>query len=81
MHTHILSLTYSLILPLSHSLSHTQSQSQLIREAVDTLGDQPPPLFDPLGEGVDVKDLDASVQSGGGSAYSKQTVGGKVSFG
>ena len=50
--------------------THTQVQADLIKEAIDYMSDATPPLFDPLGEGVDVSDLDASA---GGSAASVST--------
>ena len=59
---------------------HTQCQAQVIQEAADALGESPPPLFDPLGEGVDVRELEASIQAsgGGGPGTGKSSVGGKV---
>ena len=53
---------------------------QVIRQAADAAGEGPPPLFDPLGEGVDVRDLEASVQGGAltTAAGGKSSVGGKV---
>ena len=58
-------------------ISHpSQCQVALVKEEVDALGAATPPLFDPLGEGVDVKDLDYSItSSGGGAAVGKK---GKV---
>ena len=52
----------------------------MIRQVADAQGDSPPPIFDPLGEGVDVRDLETSMQAGGatGGGGSK-SVGGKVS--
>ena len=41
-----------------------QNQAQLIREALGQLGDTNPPLFDPLGEGVDESQLTLSVVEG-----------------
>ena len=60
----------------------SQGQAQVIRQTADTLGDSPPPIFDPLGEGVDVRDLDTSVQAGGatGSSSGSKSMGGKVGF-
>ena len=49
----------------------------MIKEAVDNMGDAPPALFDMLGEGVDVKDLDTTLTVGGSATTSKR--GGKVS--
>ena len=43
---------------------------------MDNMGDTPPTLFDMLGEGVDVKDLDTTVTVGGSATSSKW--GGKV---
>ena len=37
----------------------------LIREAVDKMRDAPAALFDPLGEGVDVKELDTTLTMSG----------------
>lgn len=64
-------------LPLSPLLSPFQGQATLIKEAVDNMGDAPPALFDMLGEGVDVKDLDTTLTVGGSATSSKR--GGKVS--
>ena len=64
-------------LPLSPLLSPFQGQATLIKEAVDNMGDAPPALFDMLGEGVDVKDLDSTLTVGGSATSSKR--GGKVS--
>ena len=41
------------------------------------MGDAPPALFDMLGEGVDVKDLDTTLTVGGSATTSKRV--GKVS--
>ena len=59
--------------------THAQGQAHIIQEAAEELGDRNPPLFDALGEGVDVKDLEASVQTTAGAGTgAKHTVGGKV---
>ena len=42
--------------------------SRLIKETVDAMDDETPPLFDPLGEGVDVKDIDGMATLAPGSA-------------
>ena len=63
-------------LPPSPLLSPFQGQAALIKEAVDNMGDAPPALFDMLGEGVDVKDLDTTLTVVGSATSSKR--GGKV---
>ena len=49
-------LTYYLYFALSH-----QEQAALIKEAVEAMSDEAPPIFDPLGEGVDPSELAAAL--------------------
>ena len=60
-----------------------QVQADLIKEAVDGMYEPTPPLFDPLGEGVDVSDIETSVSSGtsGASSTLKGGYKAKVSTG
>ena len=84
-----LSLSIHLFLslqPSSLSLSlpsFIQIQADLIKEAVDGMYEPTPPLFDPLGEGVDVSDIETSVSSGttGASSTLKGGHKAKVSTG
>ncbi len=48
----------------------------MITDAVEDLGDEPPPLFDPAGEGVDPKDVEVSLNMAQGGTIGKR--GGKV---
>jgi len=63
----------SQIKELQSKEARKQTQVTRIREAVDKMKDAPAPLFDPLGEGVDVKELDTALtMSMTGSATTKR---------
>lgn len=49
---------------LMEKKTRNENKTQLIREALGQLGDTTPPLFDPLGEGVDENQLTLSVVEG-----------------
>ena len=50
------------LVDLFNSYTHSPSQEQttLIKEAVDAMAGDTPPMFDPLGEGVDLSELAAA---------------------
>ena len=56
-----------------------QNQLALIAQGLSIVGETTPPLFDPLGEGADEKEVeafDASISVSGGGGTKKKGTGG-----